>query len=813
MKKMLLSLAVTAALSGCGGGETLEEIKNETPVIKPSIAVKFDPSASVVSVPNDLLMSGTKDGTLNMPGEFNAAGEAVARAAYADPQTALGALDGWSTQLPYVIDLSVPQGVSLDTASVSMPGAVRIFEMTMGASQTDADCSAVPAGIACKVVGELTFGQDFVTKANSTNNGVMIVPIKPFKTSTTYITVLTNQIKDSEGRGISASSTYTLVRQVADLVTPAQKSLQAVIRSYENALESQAGVSKSEVIYTAAMTTQSAGNVLGTVKKLLAAGLQQGKMPTITVPEQPTLSVANVFAAGGMTDIPVPFSGVQYIKGSMMLPMYTSKPQATGIDALADTYWQGMCDSAVTVLGYKAAVGDQFPEAPLDNNPTDAMCYGLSGGALRDLGIDPTRHLTKYNSIPKTQWMANVPVQITKPMADLQVLNAVRASLGLPAMAMPATGWPVVILQHGITSKKEDMLALTAALSLQGFATVAIDHPMHGERGIDVDGDGVDDFNASTKSVLAYMNLSSLLVARDNLRQSVADLLSLRLGVHTIAPVLGFNTQDVSFVGHSLGSIVGPSFLANANTPLNPAIDPLFKVNTAALASGGSGIAGFLLESGSFGPFIQASVLTSAGNLISQDFNAYLQEGAVANCAATLPNQEAYLTCGYKSYVAEKTAAGDTATLAGINSLMTTFVFAAQTALDSADPMNYAAALKATGTPVYMSVVVGNSEGNKPDTVIPPTTANPLAGSLPLAATMGLQDVTTSQPLGAAASYVVRFSQGHHSSILTPAFSVAAGGTELGHAKANQEMQYQVAAYLASRGHMLPILDSSVIAN
>ena len=43
------------------------------------------------------------------------------------------------------------------------------------------------------------------------------------------------------------------------------------------------------------------------------------------------------------------------------------------------------------------------------------------------------------------------------------------------------------------------MLALTAQLSIQGFATVAIDHPSHGERGIDVDDDGTDDFNATTR--------------------------------------------------------------------------------------------------------------------------------------------------------------------------------------------------------------------------------------------------------------------------------------------------------------------------
>jgi len=50
--------------------------------------------------------------------------------------------------------------------------------------------------------------------------------------------------------------------------------------------------------------------------------------------------------------------------------------------------------------------------------------------------------------------MANVPVQITKPI--LPVVNAYRSGLGLePFAAMPAGGWPVVIMQHGITTQKK----------------------------------------------------------------------------------------------------------------------------------------------------------------------------------------------------------------------------------------------------------------------------------------------------------------------------------------------------------------------
>ena len=36
------------------------------------------------------------------------------------------------------------------------------------------------------------------------------------------------------------------------------------------------------------------------------------------------------------------------------------------------------------------------------------------------------------------------------------------------AISKPEGGWPVVVLQHAITSKKEDMLGITGALSVLG---------------------------------------------------------------------------------------------------------------------------------------------------------------------------------------------------------------------------------------------------------------------------------------------------------------------------------------------------------
>jgi Pla-1/cef family extracellular lipase len=811
MKKMLLSLSVAAALAGCGGGETLEDVKNDSVTVIPKATVKFDPANGVISVPNDLLMSGTRDGTLNIPGELNDENVSIPRAAYADPQLALGALDGWSTQVPFKIDLTFPPGISLDETSAASPGSVRIFEVIMGASLTDAECSQAPAGAACKLVGELTFGVDFVTQGSG--DAVAIIPLKPFKAGSSYINVLTTGLKDSEGRSIEPSSTYATVKQEAPLVTPSQLALQGAVNSYENVVVSSGDITKDDIIYSAAMTMQSAGPVLGTIKKILAASLTEPTIPTpaLQIPTQPMANVQQAFAIQGVT-VPDVFQVAQYQKGSIQLPMYLGTPKGKEISDLNDTYWQGMCDNAVAIMGYKAQAGEAFPTDPISVN--DATCAALSDGQLRDLGLDSTRHLTKYNVIPKMQSMATVPVQITKPI--LPVVNAYRAGLGLePFAAMPENGWPVVIMQHGITTQKESMLTLTAQLSLQGFATVAIDHPRHGERGIDVDLDGTDDFNATSGSVLSYMNLSSLLVARDSLRQSSADLLGLRLGLN-FSGDSSLNSRDVSYIGHSLGSIVAPAFIAQANSPLADQVDPFFKVNAVALASGGGGIASFLLESAAFGPFIQGSVLSQAGTAEADEFNAFLNAGALSNCGALLPDMQDFLSCGFNEFAASLTMAGEADKLANIKGVMTQFVFAAQTALDSGDPTNYAATVKALETPVYMNVVVGDgTDSNKPDQVIPPMTANnPIAGTLPLANFMGLETVSTTQaPTEMGASYLVKFNTGHHGSVLTPAQDERQSSTAAGSAAANAEMQLQIATYLASRGRLLSVSDTDIVTN
>lgn len=795
MNKLLLSFAIASALglAGCGG-ESLDEIKDDTQtggeVQIPLSRVVYDPANGVLSPPNDLLLQGTTDGTLFMPGEKNAAGAHLDAPNYADPSTALGALDGWSTQNPFTIALNFTSGVTLDAASVQQAGAVYLVETLMGdPASPDADCRAVPRGAACKAVGSLTFGVDYVTRASG--NSIAVIPLKPLKPATTYILVFTSALKDSEGRSVAPSSTYELVKQditTKPLGTAAQLALQGVINSFENAVSAES-INKADIIYTAAITTQSTAPVFATIKQLMAPSPLNNNTPPSVLLTNTGAVVSDVLFPGqtvadSLADPRFIFKLAKLYTGTINLPYYLGAATADSPTAPLSTRWTARCDSGAIIASLTDAQKTALEAGITDpaQAGNDAFCKAASSGALRDFGLDKQRHLTKFNVIPKTNSTQTLAVQVTVP-------DEVRgAALGL---VKPAAGWPVVILQHGITSKKEDMLAITGALSARGFATIAIDHPLHGSRGFGA-------LNASNGNATVYMNLSNLLVTRDNLRQSIADMLGLRLGMNFNNQPGLLNTQDVQFLGHSLGAISGTSMVALANsTTGNAQLDALYKIQSATLAMPGGAVANFLLESASFGPTIKASVLLGAGGTTAA---AYTEFATTNNCGAgqTAP----YAAC-FNSFVQALSATNPTA-LAALNASFASFAFAAQTVTDAGDPNNYASMLVASETPTYIIEVVGDQAEQLPDQVIPNrSAAMPLAGTEPLAALLGasaVNNVAGTYPVAGTA--LSRFIAGGHSSILSPAASAAA----------TAEMQGQSVSFFMGRGAGVVVTNGAVMA-
>lgn len=725
MQARLITTAVVAALSFASFAPHDARAYDYYAPVQFHTVASFDPSTGVVPFPNNLLLSGTKDLTLNIP-------IADPTAPSAGPTLAMNALDGFSTTAPWSTSFSAP----IDPASLA--GNVRVFQVKLSG----------PGGGVVGVERELKSPDEFVVApAPSDKSGrtVAIVPTQPLQQLTSYMAVLSNGIKDAAGQNVRGSLIYQLAKRTSPLCVNNASTIAALAADKACALEplrllvntqeaaaTAAGVSPGSIALSWVMTTQSITPPL----LALQSKIEQSQPAKTTI--APTGKTIGDLGLG------LPPVADIYI-GTIDLPYYLNSPDIMCIPGAPS------CPNNPLVGNWEAAPGAYVP--PFDK-----------------AGLDPTStNVTFANPLAVPKSTQTVPLLMTLPNAA-------------SGKTKPAAGWPLVIFQHGITRNRTDMFAVAGTLAAQGFAVVAIDLPLHGitdktnpfyvgntpfaalgahERTFDLDlvnndtgAPGPD--GAIDSSGTHYINLTSLLTSRDNVREGVADLLELSHAVQGMHYTAGtdFDTAKVRAVGQSLGSIVLTTFMA---------IDP--NVQTAVLSVPGGGIARLLDASPTFGPRIHAG-LAAAG----------IQQGTP---------------------------------------LYDTFMAATQTVIDSGDPINFAGngtkllprknddgTIAQYGKSLLVHEVVGGGDV-LPDQVIPNRVAGaPLSGTEPLIAALQLFPITESVLLSNnGIRGVVRFTQGEHGSLLDPTDFPAA----------TQEMQGEMASFTASNGNSVLVQNKSVI--
>ncbi|MGS0726839.1 VolA/Pla-1 family phospholipase, partial [Shewanella sp. 0m-11] len=291
------------------------------------------------------------------------------------------------------------------------------------------------------------------------------------------------------------------------------------------------------------------------------------------------------------------------------------------------------------------------------------------------------------------------------------------------------------------------------------------------------------------------VNIASTLTVRDNFRQATVDHLALRaaltglyLGLAQAQQPQIFDISKISAQGLSLGGIVGTTFSNYASTGLrDPAsgteLPNAYVVNAASLVAPAGGLAGAFAGSATFGPVLFDTIVAT------ESFQALVDEANVNDAQEGSDEYNAIVAAVYAEFIP-------------------TFAFAVQTAFDSADPINHATSLAGTQLPVHLIEVVGDGS-NKPDQVLPNTVEGfPLSGTEPLIANLGLKCIDRTE----AGSGAVRFSKGHHSSIVSP--DEIDGVTDGMAAQATVEMQQEVAAFALTAGKgsaTILVQDSSVI--
>lgn len=669
-----------------------------------------------------------------------------------DPFLALSTVDGWSTVAPGFVTFSR----ALDPTTVVGGTSVRVFEVTEALIPP-----ALVGGAVVSIDNELVAGVDYEVSVSADfgNTAIVVQPLVPLAPSTVaggnnvYMVVVTDDVRDVDGVRVARDTEYVFAaEQSLNNPPPTLAGLNALVNSHLNAYTATTAMPRENVVVSFTFTTQSVGASLSTV-----FGIANGQEAPI---------IANLCAQLGTCGADTgndPNSATQ-LRTVVAAPLIgTASELLGGAPGVAEIY-AGILQAPYYLT--QAANSGNFAGLTNDATPLTAKWqsrYAPVAGVTE-------RNLTRFNPLPISTSSQQIPALISIP-----------DSASVP---MPANGYPIVIFQHGIGGNRAAMLFVAERLAASGLACVAIDLPLHGVAagellpdgvtslffGYDQGGDvwertfGIDLLTETQTGVAAgpdgtadssgahFINFSDVAVSRDNVRQGIADLINLKATLSGLL-ILGMDVIDetqVHFMGHSLGGIVGTGFVGLQADLVS-----------ATLAMPGASIPYLLDGSFAFGPVVEGGL---AANGVLRGTPDYAQ-----------------------------------------------FLAAAQTIVDTVDPINYAALVQANGTPIYLPEIVGGGANmSLPDLVIPNSVPGaPFAGTEPLITALGLTGASASDFDAGGLQVAVRFIEGNHSSILFP---TTPGGTPTAEETAAfVEMQNQAATFHELNGTTLTVTDGTVV--
>jgi hypothetical protein len=665
-------LAAALLLSACSGSHGVIDSTNaarsaassDHRTMRNSTTALFKPLEGVLPFPTDIYFAGSTDGTLNMQPEEQ----------LTPNQQALNTLDGFSTTAAIRVRFGAPLDPASFTAQSVVVLQVAIDNTTKGVTD---------------VIQQLVYGVDYTAalgKESDLGDSILeIRPSHPFvpsvgNTNNGYLVLLTKGITGADGTPAGADTDYTNIKAALPTCSAIVDSSLNVICQQTGAhlqIAQGLGIDPADVVLSFSFSTQS---IADSLQELREAATPQ---PIAVRSTGLTTAQANPQLSGHATI---------YV-GTLTIPYYLSR------SAPLTGFWHGH-------------------SSPLDSS---------------------SRLLTRFNPIPQPTETLQIPILVTVP-------NAHSVSGG----KKPAGGrWPVLIFEHGIFRSRADMLAVADSFADSGFVVAAIDLPLHGitdstnilyaaagnplysglqlpatgsiERTFDLD--VVNNTTGSSgpdgqvdPSGASFLNLTSVLTLRDNMREAAADLITLERSLPNLKldadPGGDIDPNSVHFLGHSFGAMGGSLYLGVTGNSA---------VSTGTLAMPGGGIADLLRDSPTFAPQLMAAA--QAQGLLSG-------------------------TAAFEDWLGEM-----------------------QTAADSGDPLNYIAAA-AANHPLHVIQIVG-SERSPPDQVIPNSATRRLVDAAPLMRVAPPESpgpVANADGFRAYLSYVV----GSHSSLIDPTASTGA---------------------------------------
>ena len=499
---------------------------------------------------------------------------------------------------------------------------------------------------------------NYTASAASPNAGVqssgkefLLFPKVPLSPGTRYLYLVTNGVKDTTGLAVSSSPFFEALKSTTPL-TGAFAQLEAVRANAMAGTDIQlSGYAKvmNDLIANAAGDTTAKGGATATGIATRANITLMGRFITTGA------GGIRALASDGTTIKPLDAIIRGFAAGSFGPAKAWSNSITISAALPAAAYFGLLGLPASTYTNISTVVLGTYHSADLQMDPALAVPANLAGGDLTTLTGGSA--IAQGNTNPYS-----FTTGITQAVRSSgQLVGFYNTDRVIPFVYFIPTGgaatYPTVILQHGITSQKEAAAAAANTIALSGKATIAIDLPMHGAlaslANTVLSGD-----SATVKAQKQanwgsdFMSLTSLLTGRTNVQQAALNLHRLEILMRTGTPfgtafatygggpITGYPTPgatgNITFVGQSLGSIVGAYYLAG-NTKLDTTVGnpPYTPASLSADMKGflsvpGSSIAYLLKDSPAFGPTVNAGLSAASGGTVVPGTTAYTQFFLVA---------------------------------------------------------------------------------------------------------------------------------------------------------------------------------------
>jgi hypothetical protein len=498
-------------------------------VMQPVISALFDPGTGTIPLPNVLATATAKDPLL-------------ARAANTPmtPSEALSYINTYemgSTNAVAGLNAPIYIRFSNPVDAVTVTAAnVKVFQLTPDSSGTENS----PLGFA-----DISTLFDFKYTAGSTD--LFLFPKFPLFPATRYMYVVTNRVKGSaSGNSVTGSASFELLKSSTPLTGSyaALEPIRADVKAANGTDIRFSGYAKvmNDMISASATTTVASRNDIAVLGRFITTGAGfVSKDGTGTIASMmPVETSLRAFAAG---------SALGGLPGKTWTNAVTV---TTPVGLIPAAYWTSVIGSTTSPPTTVASiVTGTINSAQLSMDPVVAKANSASAGG------DLSAVTGAYNPASG----------VLQPFRDAAgaLTGYYHTAISVPFVLIKPTTptGKVVIFQHGITGRKEQVVAVAGSLTAAGYTVVAIDLPLHGAL-------AVPGHTTGAEWGQDFMAVGAPLATRTNIQQGAFNLnrleLTVRSGGFTSLGIVPAPTVDIKYVGISLGSIVGAYYLAGNTT-------------------------------------------------------------------------------------------------------------------------------------------------------------------------------------------------------------------------------------------------------